>query len=347
MRKARRRTGDLSILHTPYTSIGDVRAANGRVYFLGGSPTEPSSVVQLNRATGSVEVLRRTSTTLPDPGYLSRPQTVQFPTTGGNAAYGFYFPPQNQDYGAPADERPPLLVNAHGGPTGFMAPTLSLSIQFWTSRGFGVLAVNYGGSSGYGREYRERLAGQWGVVDVDDCVAGARYLVDKGEVDGRRLAIRGGSAGGYTTLCALTFRDIFTAGGSHFGISELTEMATDTHKFESRYLEGLIGPLQEVPELYRERSPLYFIDRLTAPVILFQGLEDRVVPPNQAEMIVDALRKSGRVVAYLALEGEQHGFRRAESIRRVLEAEMYFYSRVFHFPLPGTVEPIEIYNLPA
>jgi len=206
--------------------------------------------------------------------------------------------------------------------------------------------VSYGGSTGYGRAYRERLRGQWGVVDVDDCVHAARYLVQRGLVDEHRLAITGGSAGGYTTLCALTFRDVFRAGSSYFGVSDLEALDRDTHKFESRYNRSLIGPYPERADLYRARSPIHFTDRLKAPMILLQGLEDPIVPPNQAETMVEALRAKGVPVAYVAFEGEQHGFRRAENIKRALEAELYFYSRVFGFTLADPVAPIPIDNLP-
>jgi dipeptidyl aminopeptidase/acylaminoacyl peptidase len=224
-------------------------------------------------------------------------------------------------------------------------PQLSLEIQFWTSRGFGVVDVNYGGSSGYGRAYRERLKGRWGIVDTEDCISAARYLVAQGEVDGTRLAIRGGSAGGYTTLCALVFHDDFAAGASYYGVADCEALATDTHKFESRYLDGLIGPYPADRDVYYARSPIHFADRLSCPVILFQGLEDRVVPPSQAERMVEALRAKHLPVAYLAFEGEQHGFRKAETIRRTLEAELYFYSRVFRFPLPDAIEPVDIENV--
>jgi dipeptidyl aminopeptidase/acylaminoacyl peptidase len=207
------------------------------------------------------------------------------------------------------------------------------------------LDVNYGGSTGYGRAYRERLEGQWGIVDVDDCANGARYLAERGEVDGERLIIRGGSAGGYTTLCALTFRDVFKAGASYFGVSDLEALAKETHKFESRYLDRLVGPYPERKDLYEERSPIRFADRISCPVIFFQGLEDQVVPPSQAELMVEPLRAKGLPVAYVPFEGEQHGFRRAENIKRALDAELYFYSRVFGFELADPVEPVEIYNL--
>jgi dipeptidyl aminopeptidase/acylaminoacyl peptidase len=236
-------------------------------------------------------------------------------------------------------------VMVHGGPTAHTGASLALPVQFWTSRGFAVADVNYRGSSGYGRAYRDALNGRWGVADVEDCVCAARYLAETDQVDGRRLAIRGGSAGGYTTLCALTFRDEFAAGASYFGIGDLETLQHDTHKFESRYSERLVGPYPEAIDVYRQRSPVRHADRISTPVIILQGLEDPVVPPNQAEDMVAALRKNGVPFAYLAFEGEQHGFRRAETIRRCQEAELYFYSRVFGFDLPDDVEPVEIENL--
>jgi dipeptidyl aminopeptidase/acylaminoacyl peptidase len=237
------------------------------------------------------------------------------------------------------------LVLSHGGPTGSSDNVLVLGRQFWTSRGFAVLDVNYGGSTGYGRAYRERLNDQWGIVDVDDCVNGARFLAGQGLVDVNRLAIRGGSAGGYTTLAALTFRDVFRAGASHFGVSDLETLATDTHKFESRYLDRLVGPYPERRDLYIERSPIYHTDRLATPLILLQGLEDKVVPPAQAELMFEAVKAKGLPVAYVPFAGEQHGFRRAENIKRSLEAELYFYSRVFHFEPADRIEPVKIENM--
>jgi dipeptidyl aminopeptidase/acylaminoacyl peptidase len=299
----------------------------------------------LNLATRELEVLRRSRETVVDAGYLTSPRAIEFPTEGGLTSNGYFYPPRNQDYTAAENEKPPLVVMSHGGPTSSSSASLKYSIQYWTSRGIAVLDVNYGGSSGYGRAYRERLKGQWGIVDVDDCVNGAQYLVATGEVDGNRLAIRGGSAGGYTTLCALTFRDAFKAGASHYGISDLEALARDTHKFESRYLDGLIGAYPERRDLYMERSPIHFTDRLSCPMILFQGLEDKVVPPNQAEKMFEAVRTKKLPVAYLTFEGEQHGFRKAENIKRVLEAELYFYSKVFGFELADAVEPVKIENL--
>jgi dipeptidyl aminopeptidase/acylaminoacyl peptidase len=249
------------------------------------------------------------------------------------------------DYAAPQGEKPPLIVISHGGPTGATPLVLDEEILYWTSRGIGVLDVNYGGSTGYGREYRQRLNGQWGVVDVDDCANGARYLARRGDVDGERLIIRGGSAGGYTTLCALTFRDAFKAGASHYGIGDLETFAQDTHKFESRYLDSLVGPFPERRDLYVERSAIHFTERLACPLILFQGAEDKIVPPNQARTMYAAVKAKGLPVAYLEFEGEQHGFLKAENVRRALEAELYFYARVFGFELAEDIEPVEIDNL--
>ena len=338
-------TLELEDIETPYTDIGGVRAAPGRVLFTAGSPTETWSIVLLDLAARTTDVLRRSSQVKVDPGYLSSPQEIQFPTEGSLAAYAFYYLPRNQDFVAPAGEKPPLIVMSHGGPTGATSSVFSPGIQYWTSRGFAVLDVNYGGSTGYGRAYRQRLNGNWGVVDVDDCVNGARYLVERGAVDGERLAITGGSAGGYTTLCAITFRNVFKAGASHFGIGDLEAFAKDTHKFESRYLDNLVGPYPARRDLYVERSPIHYTHKLACALILFQGLEDKIVPPNQAQMMYEAVRAKELPVAYLAFEGEQHGFRKAENIKRTLDAELYFYSRVFKFQLADPVEPVKIENL--
>ena len=339
------RTRAFNDIELPFTAISQVHAGGDRVVFIGASSTEPTSIASLNLATRELEVLRRSRETAVDAGYLADPRAIEFPTEGDLTAHGHFYPPRNRDYTAPANEKPPLLVMSHGGPTSSTSASLRYAIQYWTSRGIAVLDVNYGGSSGYGRAYRDRLKGKWGIVDVDDCVNGARYLVAGGEVDGNRLAIRGGSAGGYTTLCALTFRDAFKVGASHYGISDLEALARDTHKFESRYLDGLIGPYPERRDLYVERSPINFTDRLSCPMILFQGLEDKVVPPNQAEKMVEAVRAKKLPVAYLTFEGEQHGFRKAENIKRVLEAELYFYSKVFGFELADPVEPVRIENI--
>ena len=339
------RTKQLEELTTPYTAISGLHVASDRVVFSAGSPTEAACIVQLDLASQQLTVLRRSGDIEIDAGYLSRPQALEFPTEHGRTAHALFYPPCNQDYSAPTDERPPLVVKSHGGPTAAAGSTLSLGIQYWTSRGIAVLDVNYGGSTGYGRAYRQRLNGQWGIVDVDDCVNGARYLVEHGRVDGQRLAITGGSAGGYTTLCALTFRDLFRAGASHYGICDLEVLARDTHKFESRYLDSLVGPYPEHRAIYQERSPIHFTDRLSCPLILFQGLEDKIVPPNQAELMAEALRKKGLPVAHVPFAGEQHGFRRAENIKRALDGELYFYSQIFGFDLAEPVEPVEIENV--
>jgi dipeptidyl aminopeptidase/acylaminoacyl peptidase len=335
-------TKRLDPIETPYTDISYVRATPHSVVFRGGSPTEMLSIVRFDLTTQRYEVLRRSSELSFDEGYLSEAQPVEFPTEGGQTAHAFFYAPKNKDFQAPAGEKPPLLVFSHGGPTSATTSTLRLEIQFWTSRGFAVVDVNYGGSTGYGRAYRERLKGQWGVVDVDDCVNAAKYLIAKGLVDGERVAIRGGSAGGYTTLCALTFRRFFKAGASYFGVSDLEALDKDTHKFESRYNRSLIGPYPERRDLYYERSPIHFADRISCPVIFFQGLEDKVVPPSQSELMVEALRTKGIPVAYIAFAGEQHGFRKAENIKRSLEAELYFYSKVFGFEIADAVEPVQI-----
>ncbi|BCL34812.1 S9 family peptidase [Nostoc sp. MS1] len=337
-------TNQLQPLPTPYTEISGIKASAGRAVFLASSPTESTAIVQLDLSTEKLEVLRRSSDVTIDPGYLSLPQPIEYPTTNGQTAYAIFYPPQNRDYTAPETEKPPLIVKSHGGPTAAASSSLSFSIQYWTSRGIAVLDVNYGGSTGYGREYRQRLDGQWGIVDVDDCVFGARYLVEQGLVDGDRLAISGGSAGGYTTLCALTFRDTFKAGASYFGVSDLEALARDTHKFESRYLEGLIGAYPQQRQLYQQRSPINWVENLACPVIFFQGLEDQVVPPNQTEAMYKALLVKGVPVAYVPFAGEQHGFRKAENIKKSLEAELYFYSRIFSFELSETIESIIIEN---
>ncbi len=266
--------------------------------------------------------------------YFTGVETIEFPATENRTAFGLYYPAFNPDYQAPQGENPPLLVKCHGGPTASASSTLDLRIQYWTSRGISVLDVNYGGSSGFGRDYRNRLDGNWGLVDVDDCVSGALYLAERGLVDGQRSVSTGGSAGGYTTLAALTFRDYFRGGASYYGVSDLAVLARDTHKFESRYLDSLVGPYPEREDLYRDRSPIAHVERLSVPVIFFQGDEDMVVPPNQAGMMVEALRRNGIPVAYLLYSGEQHGFRKAENIKRSLDAELYFYAaNVFHCSL--------------
>ncbi|WP_204153357.1 S9 family peptidase [Leptolyngbya sp. CCY15150] len=338
-------TKKLTPIATPYTAIGGLQVSDKQAVFLGGSPDAPSAIAALDLITEQVQVLRRSSQMDIDPGYLSMPQVIEFPTSNGLTAHAIYYPPQNKDFVAPEGERPPLRVQGHGGPTAATSATFNPGIQYWTSRGIGILDVNYGGSTGYGRAYRERLKGNWGIVDVDDCAHGAEYLVQQGQVDGDRLVIQGGSAGGYTTLAALTFRNTFKAGASYYGVSDLKALAEDTHKFESRYLDGLIGPYPERQDLYEARSPIHHIHQLACPVIFFQGDEDKIVPPNQAEMMVSALKDKGLPVAYVLFAGEQHGFRKAENIKRTLDGELYFYAQVFGFELAETIEPVAIANL--
>jgi dipeptidyl aminopeptidase/acylaminoacyl peptidase len=313
---------------TEFTEIASLRADADNVYFVGASPTHFPAIVRLTPASGQATVLKASSTqdVRAYQGYLSTAQPIEFPTENGLTAFALFHPPANRDFSAPADELPPLIVRSHGGPTSAFSSALDWSVQYWTSRGFAVLNVNYGGSTGYGRAYRERLRGKWGIVDVDDCVNSARYLAASGQVDGKRMAIRGGSAGGYTTLCALTFHNVFKTGASYYGVSDLEALAKDTHKFESRYLDGMIGPYPARRDLYIERSPIHFADRLSVPIAFFQGAEDPIVPPNQAEAMVDALKAKSLPFQYLLFDGEQHGFRRAQTIKRTLDAELYFYS---------------------
>jgi dipeptidyl aminopeptidase/acylaminoacyl peptidase len=335
----------LEELETGYTDLGYIRVEGGHAVFVGGNYRTAPEVVRLDLEKGEIRVLKRSDDIEIDGGYLSTPMPIEYPTENGLTAHAIFYPPTNEDYSPPGDELPPLIVKVHGGPTSAATTTLDWSIQYWTSRGFGLVDVNYGGSTGYGREYMRRLIGNWGVVDVDDSINAVRYLIGRGLADPERVAIRGGSAGGYTTLSALAFRDFFRAGASYYGLSDLEVFARDTHKYESRYLFSLVGPYPERRDLYRERSAINYLDRIRAPMIIFQGLEDKVVPPNQAELMVDALRRNRLPVAYIPFEGEQHGFRMAKNIRRSLEAELYFYSRIFGFLPADEVEPVEIENL--
>lgn len=328
-----------------YTSLHGIKSDGSQLWLIGGSPTSGATVFSLDPATGATTPVRHGIQLQVDPLFFSKPQPFAFPTEGGLTAHAIYYPPTNPLFAGPADERPPLLVICHGGPTSATQAQLSLSVQFWTSRGFGVVDVNYGGSSGYGRAYRQRLHESWGFVDVMDCINAARYLIDQGQVDGKRVAIRGGSAGGYTTLRALTWQDFFAAGASYYGLAELESFVHDTHKFESRYLDYLIGPYPAEKARYFDRSPVNHADQLNTPVILLQGQEDKIVPPSQSETMVRALEKKGLPHAYLAFEGEQHGFRKAENIIRAHEAELYFYGKIFGFAPADEIEPIEIKNL--
>jgi len=332
-------------LDLPFTHFDNVRACNEFALFFAGSGKTSESVVQLNLDKNDYKVLFKSSNVSFPLSLISAPEAIEFETMDGKTAHAYYYAPHNPDYTAPAAELPPLIVKSHGGPTGATECTLDLQKQFWTSRGVGILDVNYGGSTGYGREYRERLDGKWGVVDVEDCIHAARHLISQKRCDPSRIAIAGGSAGGYTTLAALTFHDFFKAGASYYGICDLEAMAKDTHKFESHYFDRLIAPYPEGKELYRERSPIHATAQLSCPVILMQGLEDKIVLPNQAEMMFKALREKGIPAAYLAFEGEQHGFRKAHNIIRSVEAELFFYAKVFRFALQDEIKPVKIENL--
>ncbi|MEO7192255.1 MAG: prolyl oligopeptidase family serine peptidase [Vicinamibacterales bacterium] len=310
------------------------------------SPTATDAVVCIDLSTGAVDTVRSAAAETVDVSYLSVPQTIEFPTQQDVTARAFYYPPRHPHCRAADDERPPLIVVSHGGPTGAASAALSLALQFWTTRGFAVVDVDYGGSTGYGRAYRQRLNGRWGEVDVDDCVAAARHLVGLGLADAARLIIRGSSAGGYTALAALAFRpDVFSAAASYFGVSDLESLARDTHKFEARYLDTLVGPYPAAKDRYRARSPIHAVDRLSCPLILLQGAEDPVVPPAQAQTMADAVRAKGLPVALVMFQGEQHGFRQAASTVRSLEAELAFYAAVFDFAPADDLAPLAIDNL--
>jgi dipeptidyl aminopeptidase/acylaminoacyl peptidase len=338
------RGGEAIPMDLPFTTVNGLKAIGDDVVALAGSAREPLGVVRITVPDGAVEVLRRSSVVTVDAGFISEPRPIEFPTTDGMTAHALFYPPANADFLGPPDEHPPLVVVSHGGPTGATTSLFDAGIQFFTSRGLAIVDVNYRGSTGYGRAYREQLAGRWGIVDVDDCVHAGLWLAEQGEVDRDRMVIRGGSAGGYTTLAALTFRDVFAAGASYYGVADAESLALHTHKFESRYLDKLIGPYPDAVAVYKERSPIDHTDLLSRPLILFHGLEDKVVPPEQAEMMAEALRAKGIPFAYLAFEGEQHGFRKAETIRRVHEAELWFYGRVLGFAPGDEIEPVKIEN---
>ena len=310
----------------PVQPLESIKANKDAIYFVGGSATEPAAITRLSGS--KVEVLRASASERIAREWISVPEAVTF-NVKDRDVHAFYYPPTNPEVTAPPGDKPPLLVITHGGPTGATSDVLDPKIQFWTSRGFAVLDVDYRGSTGYGRPYRDRLKGQWGIVDVEDAVGGAEAMVAAGKADPERLIIRGGSAGGYTTLAALTFHETFKAGASYYGISDLEVLQSDTHKFEARYNDSLIGPWPAARDVYRARSPIHFTDRLSCPIILFQGLKDKVVPPNQSEMMAEAVRQKGLKVKYVTFEGEQHGFRKAENIIRSLEEELAFYQDVF------------------
>jgi len=335
---------------------GTTRETQNDLYFLGGSPSTPGSVYAWTIPTTTTKkgapaavqpamVLACSSTlTFPD-SVISIPQQIEFPTTLGNTAFGYYYPPKNGAFQCSTEPAgPPLLVKAHGGPTGATSTMLRAGIQYWTSRGFAILDVDYGGSTGYGRAYRRRLRKNWGIVDIDDVCNGAQYLVQEGFADPNRLCIDGGSAGGYTTLAALAFRDVFKAGCSLYGVADLSALASDTHKFESRYLDGLVGTYPEEAQIYQERAPIEHLEQFSCPILLLQGDEDKIVPPNQAEMMYAALKKKNIPTCLKIYQGEQHGFRKAANVEDAIDSELSFYGKVFGIDIPGAIE-LEIENM--
>ncbi|MFU8816758.1 MAG: S9 family peptidase [Pseudomonadales bacterium] len=345
------KTGALTSFALPYTSFAEVSLADANTALvIAASDVEPSALIAVDLTSGAHRLLHQPATRDLPLAYISRPEAIEFPTAAGadgqpRSAHAFFYPPTNPDFRAADTEKPPLLVFVHGGPTSVSKATLNVSKQFWTSRGFAIVDVNYGGSTSFGRDYRRRLNGNWGIVDVQDSVAAVDHLVATGRVDGERLAIRGGSAGGFTTLAALAFTERFKAGANYYGVADIEALARDSHKFERNYDRSLIGPPSE--ELYRARSPIHHLEGFNAPLITFQGSDDKIVPPNQSRMIVNALQNKGVPVAYLEFEGEAHGFRRAENIIRAHEAELYFYGRIFGFSPAGDLPPLAIDNLPA
>ena len=331
----------IEILNLAYTDIESIVCEGNKACFLAASPKQFPTIVEYDLETNEAKDIRKANNLELDEDYIAIGESLSFPVDVNNKAFAFFYQPKNKRCEGLENEKPPLIVMSHGGPTGESHNGIKMVVQFFTSRGFAVLDVNYGGSSGYGRAYRQRLNNAWGIVDVNDCSKAALYVADKNLVDKDRLAIRGGSAGGFTTLASLAFTDVFKAGASHYGVSDLEALAKETHKFESRYLDSLIGAYPEEQALYKQRSPIYAVDQLSCPVIFFQGLEDKIVLPNQAEMMVNALKDKGIPVAYIAYEGEQHGFRQAKNIKRTLEAELYFYSTIFNFDCFEKIEPVQ------
>jgi len=343
---------DITTIKTPWNDFSSISANRYQLAFIAASGLTFSSIVQATSLTAhgnkniAIDKTNRIKTSMQldiSTDFFSQAQPLAFNNRQQQTIHANYYPPTNPQYPAQKNECPPLIVICHGGPTGCASTSLDPKKQFWTSRGFALLDVNYSGSTGYGRDYRRRLNANWGVLDVEDCCDAARYAVKQGLADEKRLIIRGSSAGGYTVLCALTYHDVFSAGASYYGISELETLATDTHKFESRYLDRLIGPYPEQKSLYQQRSPIHHYEQLNCPVIFFQGIEDKVVPKEQAEKMLAALNEKGIAVASRFFAGEQHGFRQAKTITETLENELYFYSKIFGFRTDDGI-PINIIN---
>jgi dipeptidyl aminopeptidase/acylaminoacyl peptidase len=344
-------TGELSPLVLPFQAFGSIGILDARTGFATAAAEDgPPALITFDLRDATYRSIRTAGPTVLPPGLVSRAEPIEFPTRPSadgaqRTAHAFFHPPHNPRFLGPAGSRPPLIVLLHGGPTAHASSARNLATQFWTTRGFAVVNVNYGGSTGFGRAYRDRLLGEWGVVDLNDSVAAVDYLASTGRVDGDRVAIRGGSAGGYTVLAGLAFTRRFAVGINYFGVADLEALAADTHKFESRYLDRLIAPLPEGLEVYRARSPIHHLDALEAALITFQGSEDMAVPPDQSRRIVAAVRERGKPVAYIEFEGEQHGFRSAQNIARAMEAELYFLGKIFGFTPADALEPVPIDNL--
>ena len=332
-------------LDLPFTAFSDVTLLQNRAYFICASGRDPLSIVSFDLQTKEYEVIRKSFQFDFDERWMSEAELIEFPSAENETGYAFYYPPKNPNFCAPEGEKPPLVVKVHGGPSGCSLPYLNLQTQYWTTRGFAVLDVNYGGSTGYGRHYLKRLEGNWGILDVEDCIHAAQEVARRGLADEARLFIRGGSAGGYTVLSALTFHDLFAAGTSYYGVSDLKLLYDDTHKFESQYTDRLVGPYPEAKELIEERSPINHVEKISAPVLLLQGSEDKIVPPNQAVVIFEELKSKGIPVGMILFEGEGHGFRLGENIKRALDAEYYFYCKILGITPPENVQPVEIENL--
>jgi dipeptidyl aminopeptidase/acylaminoacyl peptidase len=333
-------TGDMDIIGESFSSLGSLTSIDDGVYFIASTPHTNSAIYRLQ--DNLVSLVYQPDGPTVDQGFLSAPQPIAFPTGDEEQAYGFFYPPKNADFQGPEGTLPPLIVIVHGGPVGATNSSLSPRTQFWTSRGFAVFDVNHRGSTGYGRSFRKKLYPNWGIVDVEDVANGAKWLSEQGYVDADKLAIRGGSAGGYTVLAAVAFRNVFKAGTSYFGISDLEVLARDTHKFESRYLDQLIGSYPESKEIYEQRSPINAVDKIQVPLLLLQGLDDKVVPPNQSELIFDALKKNAVPTAFITFEGEGHGFRKPANNIKALNAELDFYGQVFEFEPAGDTERVEL-----
>lgn len=338
--------GKLSELSTPYTCINNLYTLEeNEVVFTASSPKSPQTLIRLNLKTEEFSTIKTSQEIHVDESYISKPLPIAFPTEKGETSYGFYYPPHNPDVKAPSDEKAPVIIKCHGGPTANVYPNFSMQTQYFTSRGIGVFEINYGGSTGYGRAYRERLNKNWGIVDIQDCENGAKYLIKQGLADPHKIVIKGGSAGGYTTLAALTFTDTFSAGVSYYGVSDLIALAEDTHKFEARYLDHLIDVYPTRKDIYQKLSPINSVEKLSCPVLLLQGSEDKVVPKEQAEVMFEALKRKKIPTAYILFDGEGHGFRNSENIKKALESELYFYSKIFNFPVDKSLPKLKIENL--